>query len=274
MGWRHDRGGYLGDGALLSRIAHFVFRGARRPVLRHRGYRFGRRETPPGDVTRVWPQAERATALTDYFESHTTGRGIWKWRHHFEIYERHLAKFVGTDVNIVEIGIYSGGSLDMWRHYFGGACRIHGIDIAEACRAYEADHVTISIGDQGQPSFWREFLRDHQPIDVVIDDGGHQPHQQIATLEALLPRMSRGGVYLCEDVVGVRNVFHDYIAGLARNLHAWNNPDRMQSRTVPSALQRMVASIHLYPYMVVIERSADPPQEFFAPRRGTEWQPF
>ncbi len=178
---------------------------------------------------RVWPQAERATALRDYFERHTTGRGIWKWLHHFEIYERHLGKFVGTDVNVVEIGIYSGGSLEMWRDYFGDACRVHGIDIAEACRVYEGDRVTISIGDQSNPSFWREFLRDSQPMDVVIDDGGHEPRQQIATLEALLPRMSGGGVYLCEDVVGVRNVFHDYIAGLARNLHAWDSPDRLQS---------------------------------------------
>jgi hypothetical protein len=86
--------------------------------------------------------------------------------------------------------------------------------------------------------------------------------------------MSRGGVYLCEDIVGVHNLFHDYIMGLARNLHAWEYPDRSQPRTIPSALQRAVASIHLYPYMVVIERSAEPPSEFIAARHGTEWAPF
>src|SRR5947207_11688241 len=36
--------------------------------------------------------------LLAYFEAHRQGRGIWKWRHYFDVYHRHLAKFVGKDV--------------------------------------------------------------------------------------------------------------------------------------------------------------------------------
>ncbi|HEY2770897.1 MAG TPA: class I SAM-dependent methyltransferase [Solirubrobacteraceae bacterium] len=212
--------------------------------------------------------------MADYAERHTVGRGLWKWTHYYEAYERHLAKFVGEEVTVVEIGVYSGGSLDMWREYFGPRCRLIGVDIAEECRAYQDDQISIEIGDQGDPEFWRAFLGRHPTIDVVIDDGGHHADQQVPTLEALLPRLSPGGVYACEDVTGVHNPFEDYMAGLARNLNRWDAPDPRDSRTIPGPFQTMVASIHRYPYLVLIERSADPPREFSCPRRGTEWVPF
>jgi hypothetical protein len=203
-----------------------------------------------------------------------TGPGLWKWRHYYDIYERHLARFAGTDAEVVEIGVYSGGSLQMWRDWLGPAARIHGVDIADACRAYAGGQVTITIGDQGDPGFWSAFVRAHPRIDVVIDDGSHRPADQVATLEALLPRLSRGGVYICEDIAGVHNEIHEYIAGLTRNLDAWNAPDRLASATVPTPFQRAVASVHRYPYLLVIERAADPPETFDCPRHGTEWQPF
>src|SRR2546423_442947 len=74
-------------------------------------------------------------ALTASFDEHTEGAGLWKWRHSFDFYDRHFSKFVGREVHVVEIGIYSGGSLAMWRHYFGDGAHIYGVDIEEACRA-------------------------------------------------------------------------------------------------------------------------------------------
>src|SRR4051794_39768286 len=65
--------------------------------------------------------------LTTSFESHTDGPGLWKWRHYFPVYERHLARFVGQEVHIVEVGVFSGGSLEMWKEYFGPGARIYGV---------------------------------------------------------------------------------------------------------------------------------------------------
>jgi len=87
------------------------------------------------------PSAPSDNPLWDYFQAHAEGHGIWKWEHYFEIYQRHLGKFVGRDVAFLEIGIYSGGSLPMWRSYFGERCAIYGVDIEEACKAYENDSV-------------------------------------------------------------------------------------------------------------------------------------
>src|SRR5438067_9951054 len=89
-----------------------------------------------------------ANPLRQFFDARTEGRGIWKWLHYFDIYHRHLQKFVGTDAHIVEIGVYSGGSLDMWHDYFGPRARVTGVDIAPECRSYQDAQTKIAIGDQ------------------------------------------------------------------------------------------------------------------------------
>ena len=91
--------------------------------------------------------------LHEYFKAHRTGYGIYKWDHYFDIYDRHFRRFRGRDVVIVEIGIYSGGSLDMWESYFGKDCHIYGVDIEKACKSYEREKVTVFIGDQEDPGF-------------------------------------------------------------------------------------------------------------------------
>src|SRR5882724_1601854 len=100
-----------------------------------------------------------ASELERYFESHREGRGIWKYRHYFPIYERHFRKFAGKEVHVLEIGVYSGGSLEMWRNYFGNEAVIYGVDIEESCRSYENSYTRIAIGDQADPTFWASFCQ-------------------------------------------------------------------------------------------------------------------
>lgn len=64
--------------------------------------------------------------LERYFRENT-GRQIHKWHHYFEIYDRHLSRFRGTDVHVLEFGVSQGGSTQMWKHYFGPRCRISGL---------------------------------------------------------------------------------------------------------------------------------------------------
>ncbi len=235
-----------------------------------KGFEFGRRL-----ASREEPQAEPAARnpLEEYFDRHTTGPGLWKWRHYFEIYHRHFQKFVGREVHVVEIGVYSGGSLGMWREYFGAGCHIYGVDLQPACRAYEEGPIRIFIGDQGDPDFWRGFVQEVPAIDIVIDDGSHEASDQVVTLEALLPQIRPGGVYLCEDAHGTRNAYHDYVNGLSRNLHSFGTAGTNSERR-PTDFQRTVQSIHLYPFVTVIEKRSRALDELSAPKRGTEWQPF
>jgi hypothetical protein len=166
----------------------------------------------------------------------------------------------------------------MWRDYFGPQCQIYGVDINPACKAFESDDVKIFIGDQADRNFWAQFRQQVPRLDIVIDDGGHLTTQQIVTLEELLPHLQPDGVYLCEDIHG-QNPFITYIHGLSLHLNSieggQNNPANSERQVVcaTSPLQSAISSIHLYPYVVVIERNGQNPAEFFAPARGTEWKP-
>ena len=115
----------------------------------------------------VEPNSSSRNPLWEYFQSYEKGPGIWKWEHYFEIYHRHLAKFVGRKVDVLEIGIYSGGSVEMWRSYFGKNSHIYGIDIEKACKAYENDHVSVFIGDQADRVFWSTFRKRSFPTLTV-----------------------------------------------------------------------------------------------------------
>jgi len=71
--------------------------------------------------------------LEKYF-TENTGRLIHKWKHYFEIYDRHFSRFRDTEVHVVEFGVSQGGSLQMWKQYFGPNSKIFGIDINPHCK--------------------------------------------------------------------------------------------------------------------------------------------
>jgi hypothetical protein len=216
--------------------------------------------------------------LHDYFDAHREGPGIFKWLHYFELYHRHLAKFVGKDIHVIEIGVFSGGSMGMWRSYFGPGARITGVDIEPACKTYENEFTKIVIGDQEDRSFWEKFRAEVPPADVIIEDGGHEPDQQMVTLEELLPHLKPGGVYICEDIHFVNNSFAAFMAGLDDALNAYSRepkgPAESDLSIVATPFQSRIHSIHHYPYVVVIEKREQPITHLRCTRRGTEWQPI
>jgi hypothetical protein len=231
------------------------------------GYRFGRRIAAP-DI----PPKEKSdvgSRLEAFAREHEEGPGIWKWEHYFAIYDRHLSRFRGKPIGILEIGVLGGGSLFMWRDYFGPDARIYGSDINPACKELEKDGFEIFIGDQGDPEFWKRFLQTSPRIDVVIDDGGHRPHQQAVTLKSLLPHIRPGGVYICEDIHGPFQPFHSFVDGLTRPLSDINGP---YDHNPASPLHRQIASVHRYPILAVIEKTVSCPPTFEAPRFGSEWR--
>jgi len=226
--------------------------------------------------------SEPGNWLARYFDDLTAGPLVWKWEHYFPIYERHFAKFRGKEVHILEIGVLGGGSLKMWEAYFGPNVHIYGVDISPQCMAQENDRTRIFIGDQADKNFWANVMSQVPRLDIIVDDGGHQAFQQIATVEALLPYLAPGGVYLCEDLYGEANPFLDYLDKFSRDLHAWRpiNAAPIKGRAgqvVPphhlletSDLQKSINSIHLYPFAAVIEIRDRMLTNLVAPQHG-EW---
>ncbi len=139
--------------------------------------------------------------LFDMFESHS-GRQIDKWRHYFDIYEKHFARFRGKSPRVLELGVDHGGSLQLWKRYFGHGAEIIGVDIEPLACFTESQIETLCL-NQTDPN-----LAGYGPFDIVIDDGSHVAEHQMASFDILWPRCT--GVYLIEDchsvLPAVRNV--------------------------------------------------------------------
>lgn len=236
---------------------------------------FKRGQKAPSFAARAATAPSSANPLLDYANSISEGPGLWKWDHYLDIYHENFARFRGTDVHILEIGIYSGGSLKMWREYFGAAATIYGVDIEPACKVYEEAKTRVFVGDQADRAFWHSFKSEVPRIDILIDDGGHAYEQQATTLEEMLPHISPGGLFLCEDLYHEYNPFHALAFGMSKRLSAiddmptWDDPS---SKT--NELQSSVSSIKLYPYLTLIEKRLEPLDTLRSPKRGTQWQPF
>ena len=133
--------------------------------------------------------------LYAFFQQGRNRRRIDKWHHYFEIYERHLARLRHSSPTMLEIGVQGGGSLEMWRQYFGGSAHIYGLDIDPAARRHEDIATKIFVGDQADRAFLQKIMVHTGPLDLVIDDGGHTANQQITSFEAIYPNLSENGIF-------------------------------------------------------------------------------
>ena len=138
-----------------------------------------------GDLMKFW-----------LFEKH---RCIDKWIHYFPIYEKWFGPYRGKNIVFVEIGVQNGGSVQMWKNYFGKDAQIVGIDIDERCKQFEEEQISIEIGSQEDEKFWAAFKEKYPRVDILLDDGGHTMNQQIVTFREMFPHIKDGGLYMCED---------------------------------------------------------------------------
>ncbi|MGF7118949.1 SAM-dependent methyltransferase [Methanobacterium oryzae] len=212
--------------------------------------------------------------LEKYFYRNN-GKIIHKFLHYFEIYDRHFSRFFGKDVTVLEIGVSKGGSLELWRDYFGSKCKIYGIDIDPKCKNLESEQIEIFIGDAEDRNFLRTVKEKVPEIDILIDDGGHYMNQQIVAFEELYPIISPDGVYLCEDLMtsymdeyegGYRrkNTFIEYSKDLIDYLNAWYFEEKKswfsKKKLSVNKITLSTHSMHYYNNVLVIEkRKMDPP---------------
>tara|TARA_A100001011_G_C14257761_1_gene820856 strand:- start:692 stop:1504 length:813 start_codon:yes stop_codon:yes gene_type:complete len=124
-----------------------------------------------------------------------------KWDKYFSIYENYFKKFKNSEIIFVEIGIFNGGSLRMWKDYFGKNAKIIGIDINPECKKFEKtnENIFVEIGNQSDQKFWNNFFNKYGNVDVVLDDGGHTNLDQIITTTNVIKNINDGGHLIVED---------------------------------------------------------------------------
>lgn len=199
--------------------------------------------------------------LEKFFYSNND-RLINKWSHYFEIYDRHFSQFRDKEIVIVEIGVFQGGSLQMWKKYFGPLAKIYGIDIDARCKGFEEENIEIHIGSQSDPEFLNKLKQIIPKIDILIDDGGHTMNQMRVTFDHLFDHVKENGVYLCEDTHtcyqwryggGYKrsNSFIEYTKNIIDYIHGWHSEQNMLQ---VNQYTRSIHSIHFYDSIVLIEK--------------------
>lgn len=206
----------------------------------------------------------QASSEMDRIVATHRGRVLNKWRHYFELYERHFAPFRDRDITLLEIGIESGGSLELWRSYFGPRARIVGVDIHPKCQAFESENTFVRIGSQGDDAFLQGIAREFGPFDIVIEDGSHAFDHQIGTFRSLFGHVRAPGLYCCEDTCtsywsdefggGVRKpgTAIEFFKTLIDEQNGWFW--RTGAEPAGEAAAHDLYGLHFYPTLVVVEK--------------------
>jgi Methyltransferase domain len=208
------------------------------------------------------------TDLCRLAEAHDTDKGT----QYTQVYHRWLAHAREQRMRMLEIGLYNGGSLRMWRDYLPNTV-LHGIDIDARTLAYqdEVPNSQVRLVDQGDAGALERFVAElGGNYDFILDDGGHTMVQQIVSFEVLWPQVMPGGVYAIEDLgtsyyvdYGGRDLRApdtavDYVKDLADAVnrdHAMHPPGNVQRAVSPIALAKLrrdVASIHFHPGIALV----------------------
>lgn len=147
--------------------------------------------------------------------------GTDKVTHGFtELYEYHLQSKREHYISVLEIGVFFGASIKMWKEYFSNAT-IYGADTFsgkqgngtvfqnadayyrewESCPDERIKLVRLDQSDEQQlKSFVDKCKADGVKFNLIVDDGSHLMRDQQLTFAYLFELLEAGGVYIIEDI--------------------------------------------------------------------------
>jgi len=230
---------------------------------------------PLGLTEKVTVNASKDAPDNELFDIFSADTNVHKWHHYFDIYTKHFEAYRHRPIRMLEIGVFRGGSLRMWKEYFHPDSIIVGIDIDKSCKAHEiADRkVFVRIGSQADPEFLLAVTEEFGPFDIILDDGSHKTHHQNISFGALFrDALTDGGCYMVEDVhtnywlkhVDSEDTFIDLAKQMVDMLHEpyfdrketnfrLDHPDAVEAMEL-SYLAANIAGVAFYDSIVVIDK--------------------
>tara|TARA_R100000657_G_C4682122_1_gene131705 strand:+ start:1474 stop:2265 length:792 start_codon:yes stop_codon:yes gene_type:complete len=233
-------------------------------------------------------------SLKEAFDNRHRGAMI-KADHFFDIYDSHLSHLRDEKLNILEIGVFNGGSLYMWKNYFPNS-KVTGIDIDPYTKRWEETDkdIKVYIGDQCDLKFLQEIVDKEGPFDLIIDDAGHENDQIITSLDFLFNHLNEGGTYVVEDTFAaywpgysckretgtngeilnpivkefdVKKTSMEHLKGLADKLNCWayrhKDADYLRKEGELDQYEKELHSIHFYDSIVFLNKFKRPGEKSF-----------
>lgn len=115
-----------------------------------------------------------------------------------DIYERYLRPLRRRRFTLLELGVYRGESLRMWRAYFWRATVV-GLDVDPKAPG-RAEGFHVYVGSQDDSRLLDRVADEHPDLTFVLDDASHLNPLTFASFERLFPRLPSGGLYVIEDL--------------------------------------------------------------------------
>lgn len=120
---------------------------------------------------------------------------------YLEVYDRLFQHLVHQSIKLLEVGIYHGGSMRLWRDYFPNGL-IVGVDLNIPDNLKNEERIQIFQGSQDDGEFLHRVASQtaSEGFDIIIDDASHLGSLTKQTFWHLFDQhLKPGGLYIIED---------------------------------------------------------------------------
>jgi len=121
------------------------------------------------------------------------------------LYQTLLSGKKETALNVLEVGIYRGGSIKLWGDFFTNAT-VYGLDITdehiacESIKTHERIRLYTSVNAYDTNFVTSEFINNAVKFDFLLDDGPHSLESMIKFIQLYSNLMTDDGILIIEDV--------------------------------------------------------------------------
>ena len=138
------------------------------------------------------------------------GTDKWGKHHYTPVYHRLFRGSRHLFEGVLEIGVAEGAGLRMLKDYFTNA-HIYGAD-NDFYRIFKEERITVFECDQSSKEDLEKLMEKIPVLDLVIDDGSHEPMHQVITCLKLMSLLNVDVTYVIEDVsdLSIVKYFYNY----------------------------------------------------------------
>ena len=121
------------------------------------------------------------------------------------LYQKLLISKKETAKNVLEVGIFNGGSIKLWSDFFTNSYVysldiINIVDVWDGIKNKEKIYLYTSTDAYNEDFFNSNFLSKKIKFDFMIDDGPHTLQSMIKFIQLYSQIMTEDGILIIEDV--------------------------------------------------------------------------
>jgi cephalosporin hydroxylase len=142
--------------------------------------------------------------MNDYADNGLTDKNTA--HSYFDTYEKLFENIQYNSKNVLEVGIYWGGSIQLWRDYFINA-HIYAVDIChidfiKKDTIKNDHHITLFTNTNGYDDEFikTNFINKDIKFDMILDDGPHSLQSNIDFIVKYAPLLTENGIMVIEDI--------------------------------------------------------------------------